>query len=316
MSHLKDLSDEELERRLEALVKEESERTLAVIEHLAELYRRHLATKRGYSGLFHYCTTKLKYTPDQAMRRITVARASVKFEKVGEKLREGELTISAVRALAPALATETQAELVAKAQGLSVRDIEKLVASIAPCHDKRDTIRISSAPPTNGALDDLPLFARADAQEARFTFGFSAGESLKLNLDRAKQLLWHKFPEGRLEDIIGQALDDLLDKRDPDRRQETRRPKIDDAADAQRRRYIPVWIRAEVWKRDGGCCAYTTSDGVRCGERSALEYDHVIPWALGGPSDEPDNIRLLCRAHNQLLARQTFGETAAGRPAS
>ena len=35
-----------------------------------------------------------------------------------------------------------------------------------------------------------------------------------------------------------------------------------------------------------------------------LEFDHIIPWAQGGLSDDPDNIRLLCRTHNQWTARE------------
>jgi hypothetical protein len=37
-----------------------------------------------------------------------------------------------------------------------------------------------------------------------------------------------------------------------------------------------------------------------------LELDHVVPKALGG-SSEPENLRVRCRAHNQLWAEQVFG---------
>ncbi|HET9555072.1 MAG TPA: HNH endonuclease [Anaeromyxobacteraceae bacterium] len=35
--------------------------------------------------------------------------------------------------------------------------------------------------------------------------------------------------------------------------------------------------------------------------------DHVLPAARGGPSTI-DNLRVLCRFHNDLAARQVFGE--------
>ena len=38
-----------------------------------------------------------------------------------------------------------------------------------------------------------------------------------------------------------------------------------------------------------------------------LEYDHVRPIARGGRSTT-DNLRLRCRAHNQLEAEQLYGE--------
>jgi Holliday junction resolvasome RuvABC ATP-dependent DNA helicase subunit len=50
-------------------------------------------------------------------------------------------------------------------------------------------------------------------------------------------------------------------------------------------------VRREVWRRDGGKC-------VKCGSRERLEYDHIIPVALGG-SNTARNIELLCEACNR-----------------
>ena len=45
---------------------------------------------------------------------------------------------------------------------------------------------------------------------------------------------------------------------------------------------------------------------MRCTSRAFLEIDHVQPWARGG-LDTLENLRWLCRAHNQLLAEEAFG---------
>ena len=71
-------------------------------------------------------------------------------------------------------------------------------------------------------------------------------------------------------------------------------------------RYIPQEIRRIVWKRDNGQCAYQSLDGRKCGGKAFLELDHSHPFALGGKSTA-ENMQLLCRAHNQYRARQTFG---------
>ncbi|MEI8191769.1 MAG: hypothetical protein WCI75_18805 [candidate division NC10 bacterium] len=55
------------------------------------------------------------------------------------------------------------------------------------------------------------------------------------------------------------------------------------------------------------------TDGTRCPERGRLEFYHIRPCAMGGPSDDPANIRLLCRTHNQMFARRMFGEEACGQ---
>jgi hypothetical protein len=71
-------------------------------------------------------------------------------------------------------------------------------------------------------------------------------------------------------------------------------------------RSIPIDMRSFVWKRDGGRCAFVSRDGHRCDSGWRLEFDHIIPIGMGGRT-EPDNLRLLCRAHNQYEARGRFG---------
>ena len=53
----------------------------------------------------------------------------------------------------------------------------------------------------------------------------------------------------------------------------------------------PARLRAAVWARDGGACA-------ECGARFDLQYDHVIPVALGGATTM-ENLQVLCAPCNQ-----------------
>jgi len=61
-----------------------------------------------------------------------------------------------------------------------------------------------------------------------------------------------------------------------------------------------------VIKRDGCQCSYVAPDGTRCCERKNLEFDHAEPWALGG-QNTTENLRLMCKSHNQMYAEQVFG---------
>ena len=67
------------------------------------------------------------------------------------------------------------------------------------------------------------------------------------------------------------------------------------AADAEavgpRREGIPEDVRREVFRRDGGRC-------VTCGSAELLQFDHVIPVALGGAST-PANLQVLCAPCNR-----------------
>ena len=58
--------------------------------------------------------------------------------------------------------------------------------------------------------------------------------------------------------------------------------------------------------RDGALCTFVATDGQRCQERGWLELHHEQPFGRGGPSTV-NNIRVLCRSHNQLLAERDYG---------
>jgi 5-methylcytosine-specific restriction endonuclease McrA len=150
-----------------------------------------------------------------------------------------------------------------------------------------------------------------------------SGWSLRVTIDRAckedletlKSLLSHKIPDGDLAAVLHEAIRCAIEKHGtrkgavaPQRQRQRKtdrepRPSADTAAPT---RTIPATVRREVWKRDGGRCAWVGPDGRRCNSRWKLELDHIQPQALGGPSTL-DNLRLACRPHNMLHAEHTYG---------
>jgi 5-methylcytosine-specific restriction endonuclease McrA len=60
---------------------------------------------------------------------------------------------------------------------------------------------------------------------------------------------------------------------------------------APRREPIPRAVRLAVWRRDGGRC-------VECGSDFDLQYDHVIPFSMGGATTA-ENLQLLCAGCNR-----------------
>ena len=62
---------------------------------------------------------------------------------------------------------------------------------------------------------------------------------------------------------------------------------------------------------DSGHCAFVAKDGRRCTERAFLEFHHIRPYALGGPTTV-ENISLRCRRHNQYEAELVFGPRTRG----
>lgn len=58
-----------------------------------------------------------------------------------------------------------------------------------------------------------------------------------------------------------------------------------------RRERIPQAVKVAVWQRDGGRC-------VECESNKELEFDHIIPLAMGGSNTER-NLQLLCADCNR-----------------
>jgi HNH endonuclease len=66
---------------------------------------------------------------------------------------------------------------------------------------------------------------------------------------------------------------------------------IDGVIPGRKREPIPEEVRRFVFRRDGGRCQ-------NCGSQELLQYDHVIPFSMGG-SSEPENLQLLCAPCNK-----------------
>ena len=65
-------------------------------------------------------------------------------------------------------------------------------------------------------------------------------------------------------------------------------------------------------ERDGMRCTFVSADGHRCAQTGFLQFHHRVPFARGGPMTA-DNLALMCRPHNALLAEQDFGREHMAR---
>jgi len=299
------IGDQEVVAGLHAAARQEG-RTLAVfLAYLAEFDRRRLYAPRGCHSLFAYCTRALGYSEDAAAKRIQAARAALRLPAILQMIHAGEIHLSAVVMLAPRLTAENHLEMLERARGKSKLELQLMLA--APAADPTGN---GHAPAERDRVEPVA----AD----RVRFGFTGGIELLEKLQRVRELLWHKHPGGRLGDIVSELAGFFLERRDPALKVKTARRPVEIRAPGTdgspgpngRSRRIPQWVKDAVWHRDGGTCAFMSPEGMRCRAKAGLEFDHVIPWALGGRSDAPENIRLLCRTHNQMFSRQAFSWAA------
>jgi len=354
---LASLSDETLLGKVQALAEAERFCLIDLLVHLGELDSRTVCQRMGYSSVFAYLTRCLGYAECDAMRRIRTARAARKYPSILRMLAAGELHLVSAAMIAPLLTSENHEGLLRKAARRSTREVECLVAELSPASaEPRDRIRVlpsmsaaqqadpaskpsPNAPacvpapslelglPAGAAAPDAAIAAPVVAvdtvrADGRVLFAFAADDQVRSWYEEARDLLRHRFPMGRMEEVVGEALRRLVEAERPSRPGRRKAKAVaEGASDRCRpspspgaavtidRRHIPKWVKDEVWRRDSGRCAYVGPDGVRCGETAWLEWDHIIPWALGGGSKDSANIRLLCRAHNQAEATRVFGES-------
>lgn len=314
------LSNSSLLARLRELAVRDRAGVSDFVACLAEADRRAEAILgEGYPSLFEFCVRDLKLAESTAYQRVRAARLARARPEILSLLADGAINLSTLCLIAPLL--EERPGLLTEIVGKRKREVEDLVASFGAPREVPDRIR-PLAPAvvakTGGSLfsaEPPPALPAAETSsrpapaefELRTEFRFAAGPRFVEAVKRLRGLLWHKHPDGRLEDLLYEAASDFIVRRDPAREPErAARPTVRPA----RSRRVPAALRRAVWRRDGGRCALSGPAG-RCEETRGLELDHVAPWALGGRSDRESNLRLLCRGHNQSEALRLLGPRAS-----
>src|SRR6267142_5494273 len=136
------LSDQDLLARLETLAGKEREASVELVAHLAALDSRPaLFLAQGHGSLFSYCTQALRLSEDAACNRIQAARACRDFPVILDLLASGAMSLTSVRILRPHLTPENHEAVLARACGRSRREIEALVAELAPRPDVPSSVR-------------------------------------------------------------------------------------------------------------------------------------------------------------------------------
>ena len=336
------LCDGDLLQSLLALSNKENQTTVEILFHLAEVERRNLHLKAGYSSLFNYCTAgELKLSEPAAHRRISSARLVARYPDLVDLLLSKELSISTLSRVAGVIDDQNKNEVIAAVKGKSRRGVEEFLACFRPSKSVREVVKPivvpvspsakeskvspSAAPEKEPSLAtfagesrDNSLNLQEPITEKRYQLSFSVSIDVQSKLERAKELLSGKYPRGaRLEDVLEEALEALLEKKCPERRA-ARRVKRQDAKESKvvvapqatqekPTRHITPSLRDQVFLKCGGSCAFVGSDGKRCSSRHDLEVHHLKPFAKGG-ENSLENLSLRCRRHNLYQAQLDFGE--------
>ena len=129
------IDDNTLHVQVKTLTGRHNVLTAELLAHLAEVDARGIYRERACSSLYTYCVYELWLSEDEAQRRARAAKTARAFPVLFEMLAEGAIHLTGLLLLAPHLTSENHAELLARARFRTKREIEHLLAQIAPRAD-------------------------------------------------------------------------------------------------------------------------------------------------------------------------------------
>jgi len=312
-----------LSSRLADLLSREQVAMADFLVALADFDRRRLWEPLGFTSLWHCLHRALGLSKGTAHYRQVAAGLVARFPEVEAALRDGRLCITSVVELAKVLTPENQAEVLPRFFHRSKQEAKAEAVALCPREvvPRREVVTAPIVQPVERFTPPAPAAPAALASPT--SNPRPAVEPLTADLRRlhvtvsrrflekleaAKDALSHAKPGAGAEAILEAGLDLILARR-AKRRALVERPRKATAPPpaAADTGHIPAEVRRAVWTRDEGRCQWPLDSGDTCGATHPVELDHVLPRARGGPSTV-DNLRILCRRHNDLAARLAFGE--------
>ena len=313
---LKHLRDEAILRRLAELAACERQNTALLLAHLAEVEERQLHLRAGYDSMKAYCVGELCFSDDAAAKRISAAHVARRYPALFEAVADGRVHLTGIGPIAASLTTANCEEMIAAGECKTVAQIREYLVSRYPQAEELrfdDGVQVVAAqqPDAIGQVSkpvQSPAPRVAPLSPERYSVQVTIARATYDKLRRAQDLLGHAMSGRDVSEVLDRALDALVEKL------EKRKVGVG-TRKAQRPAgpgTIPAHVKRAVWERDGGRCSLVGDGGRRCGSTARLEFDHIEPVALGGASTA-ENVRLLCRVHNQFAADQAFGREFMGR---
>jgi hypothetical protein len=267
-------------------------------------------------------TERLHYSEGAAATRIRAARTAARFPLLFDLVEGGYIHLAGIQRLAAHLTEDNHKDVLARANGKSVRDIERLIAELCPKPDIPSSLRKvpertgparSAAPdPTSGDVKSSRPGPPRPATlvplaPARYSLRVTLAEEAADHLRQLQDVLAHAIPSRDPAEILARALKGLL------RDTYAKKAALTDCPRAARSvgtnattRHIPAAVKRQVFTRDNGQCTYRDNRGRRCASRSFIEFHHRQNFARGGTHDV-SNLELRCRAHNAYQAELDYG---------
>lgn len=334
MQGFKNISNSELLLKTKTLVQEERRIATEVLWCLQEVESRLIYAELGYSSLYDFAIRELGYSEGSAHRRISAMRLLKALpvatqKQTEEKMKTGSVSLTNLALLQSFFKTEKKIhhkdysddqkqDLIGRLENQTKREAEKILIQLQPEFEKKERERV------------------VGATEVQITF--VASEQLMAKLRKIKNLTGHQDQSPTYAQLIEKMADVMLAKIDPlvqksrsislaqsstkvsvtssagpkgiaHEKSETAIARTAEIKNSTKdkntlTRHIPAAVRRKVWLRDRARCTYVHRETQKkCESQFGLELDHIRPFSMDG-SHELENLRLRCRAHNQLHAQR------------
>lgn len=291
---LRNLSDEALDQSLFSWVKKEKAALKEVLLHIAEVDRRSLYLKMGYSSLNAYLTERMGYDGGSAQRRLDAARLSNQVPTLIASIDRGEVNLSQVTFLQKSLreikdqntSPEVKAQLLEDIKHKSVRETQ---------------VTISKA--LNIELKQVPKITHQANESVRLEVTLSKEQWQKL--EQMRELLSNSLPHGAWDQVLEYVADKVIEHKTKitKPRQQGDRVSTNKSQSIVTSNHLSVSLKRQALHRDQ-CCQYKSKlTNQICGTKWNLEVDHIQPlWANG--TNTLSNLRVLCSNHNKEVYRE------------
>jgi hypothetical protein len=305
----------------------------------------------GYSSLFDWLTKAHGYDEGSANRRIQAARAMRAVPEVEQKLQDGKTTmtnlvkVQSIFRHSGQMSVEEKREVIERIEGQTTAEATKTLFKMFPDaalkinQDRRMIIdeehvryaynlsqeqeeivtrakELLSHKIPNGSMAEIMTYLAAyfvERNDPLLEKSSNRQRTRRSNSVKASATQTRPDIEaknGRTSEKSARS-DSFMQSNSTQSRSMPSNSAQSTAVASKRR--VTIKTRKEVIREADGRCEYVDPvTGKRCDNRIRVEADHIRMRVFGG-SHNRENLRCLCRVHNQFMSEKNLGHTWANR---
>ncbi len=324
---LQNLEDRPLIETTQLLFKQERVISEKILICLQEIQKRKIFWNLGYRSLYEMLTTHFNLSESSAYSRISALKIMESVPETQVMLRTGEVNFSTLtlaqsfiqkneRAKERKLTACEKSQVIATIKNKSQTEVKKIFSEVCPEFTQQDQV--------------------VTLNEYEKRLHLTIDNKVMQLLNEARDLLAHTVPDGNKNEILKRVLRlanaELRKKKfaiisdgnsEPEHKNRTSSSSA--AREHSSKRMFPLDSKAPsngrtisrhikniVFRRAHGACenriepnpdTKALNHAKKCGSTYKLEFEHVMPIAIGGDSSL-QNIQLLCRSCNLQRAHK------------